>query len=133
MMDLRTPSRAVLLGLVPCATLLAGCPTTDEIALGQTTDAPPTQTAYLSNDSNGDGYYVVMSPGVAMGVRCWDSCTNTCDGATLTSSDAAVLSIIEVDPALTSPRFVLTSRQAGTTLLEVASACATQTYSVTVE
>ncbi len=112
---------------------LAGCPNTDEIALGQTTAAPATKTAYLNNDEDGTGYYLNISPGVAIGVRCWDSCSYACDGAVVTSNDDAVLSILDADPALASPHYVLVAHALGTTQLEVRNACATQIYSVTVE
>lgn len=112
---------------------LAGCPTTDEIALGQTTAAPATKMAYLNNDEDGTGYYLNISPGVAIGVRCWDSCSYACDGAIVTSNDDAVLSILDADPALSSPHYVLVAHQVGATQLEVRNACATQIYSVTVE
>ncbi|MBK9071708.1 MAG: hypothetical protein IPL79_12010 [Myxococcales bacterium] len=126
-----TPVMNLVAGSVVLA--LAGCPTTDEIALGQTTAAPATKTAYLNNDEDGTGYYLNISPGVAIGVRCWDSCSYACDGAVVTSNDDAILSILDADPALSSPHYVLVAHTIGATQLEVRNACATQIYSVTVE
>ncbi len=111
----------------------AGCPDErqDTVTLYSVTVAPPARTALLVSSET--EHTVQMSRGVALAIGCWDTCKGSCVGPSFEVGDPAVA---EVRPVFRSsggyPTWVIVARTAGATTIRVATACAEQTYALTV-
>lgn len=126
--------------LVLCAVGLMGCPPPEQepqpsdVHLVQMTGAPPTLNAELNG---ADAVRrIVLSPGVAMAVSCWDYCgaaMTGCQGVTVTTDDDVVLDVWPAYRPSGSPVFVLTGRDRGATSVTVRTACGTKSYQAVVE
>jgi hypothetical protein len=126
--------RALLLLTAVVALGVTGCPhdeVQDTITLFSQTVAPPARTATLV--STDVVHTVEMSQGVVLAIGCWDTCKGTCEGPIFTVSDETVADVRPVFRAsATYPTWVIVAKSAGSATIQVANACATQTYTLTV-
>src|SRR5262249_29249720 len=120
---------------------LAGCPSEGPpwVQLEPITKPPPAGTAVVRNQEDVDGkevdiYAITLSAGVALGAQCVDSCSSdySCAGAKLTAGDPAVLAIYPIYHDGDAGQFAIVASAAGVTTLRVQTACATQSYAVTI-
>ena len=112
-----------------------------EVELQPLTNAPPTREASVDTPN----HRVRLSEGVALAVRCWDTCDSNCRGARVTASNPRVrvhrayrLADLNPDPYSQGYNnnkesvFVLLGQERGESSVKVESSCGSQTYSVSV-
>ncbi|MEL6181214.1 MAG: hypothetical protein AAFS10_19815 [Myxococcota bacterium] len=124
-----------MLALVPMA---VAC---QQVELQPLTNAPPTREASVDQKN----HRIRLSEGVAMAVRCWDSCDTNCRGARVTVSGTQVHvhrayrlaelggSNVAYQPDKQSEEvFVLIGQERGDGKVKVESSCTSQSYNVSV-
>ena len=118
--------------------LLSGCPSEtpaeDDLVLYGLTAPPPASVATITS-SDTSGYTIVLTQGVAIAARCWDSCDYACVSPRFTSGDVDVLRVRPVwrsSTTETAGEVALIASTPGTTELQIETACASRRYAVTV-
>ncbi len=128
------PTRA-LAALLPTL-LLTACPVEeveDRAGLYAITAAPPALEARVNNTPDAVPT-ITLTEGAALGVACWSTCEDECEGASLTAEPEDALEIL---PAYAtrytySDNFVLIAKKRGAFSLRVETSCATTLYRVDV-
>jgi hypothetical protein len=116
--------------------LLAGCPDpSDSVELFALTNPPPAATGVVTNDDGTNRFEVELSPGVALGLACWNYCSSSSiDQCSITPEDPTIVAVRSLYRVSANDRTdsVIAAKRTGTTRLFVSSACATREYVVRV-
>lgn len=120
-----------LLVALSASTLVAGCPDpyTDYVEVSAVTGAPPSRTAQIINRV--DEHAIRISRGVALGMRCYDTCDGQCIAPQFLIADQALVEVREAYFA-GSAGYVIFGKAQGTTTLTVDTTCSNQVYTVTI-
>jgi len=120
-----------VLATLSAATLVAGCPNPypDYVEVSAVTGAPPCRTARITNRV--DDHAIHISRGVALGMRCYDTCDGQCIAPQFLVADPALIEVREAYFA-GSAGHVIYGKASGTTTLTVVTTCSSQRYNVTV-
>ena len=128
-----------ILGYIALLVSTVGCPSEERaephIELYGITKPPPASTGTITTTD--DVHAIELSQGVALAVRCWESCEDTygaCATPKLVVDDGTLLGIRPVYRlAGGDGELVLVAKRAGTTTLHVTSTCGSQSYLVRVD
>lgn len=119
-----------LLLTVTCMSMVAGCEDyPDYVEVSAVTGAPPSRTAHITNSET--EHSIHLSKGVALGLRCYDSCDGACIAPQFVIGDQTLLEAHEAYFA-GSAGHVLFAKEAGTTTLVVDTTCAHRIYTVVI-
>lgn len=136
-----TPRHRLLLVALPLLLTAVAC---QEVELQPLTNAPPTREASVDEKN----HRVRLSEGVALAVRCWDSCDVNCRGAKVTSASPNIrvhrayrlTELGQTDPYNQGYQpdkqreevFVLVGQEVGEARVKVSSSCSSQEYKVAI-